>query len=429
MKKLAFDSQSIKSLKIFFLINCCIFIALSAAVNVAWAAPVSEFEEQDVKVSLQQSADENFHLVLSSLSSGELTSSVFVLSAPPRLVVDLSGANKGKGNSRTIEVANSAISAVRIGVHPDKIRFVIDLKGTATPSYSQSGSGSKISVDFNLAGLAPVEAKEEVEVEATETKNTEQTPAPTTHSTATRISNSQAGLEVTAKLPEQTEAEDYPAGQVKRLEEPNAAPQKPAKKIIYDPPIAERENSFEDLVQRRPATGKVVEEAKEPALSVKEQAAKSAKTSTEVVVKETTKPEQAVEQKQTSNQLQITKKIEPGKMANTEPKPTVVQSKVEGLFYKMLNNSTPALMIKVSSLGEYSFRQRDKNIFEVVLNNSQLAGDHLTQPHFPGEEFKGLEGTFMWQRDNSVVIKIYVEEGVRLSPYSAEGNLWVKVAN
>lgn len=85
-----------------------------------------------------------------------------------------------------------------------------------------------------------------------------------------------------------------------------------------------------------------------------------------------------------------------------------------------------ALVIDGKNLEGYLLNQKGPNLYELVLNNASLNGEHLTLPQFPPETFQGFEVVLANQKESSVVIKVYVNDDVRLSPYLSKGKLWLK---
>ncbi len=59
----------------------------------------------------------------------------FVLSSPPRLVVDIKGPIKDQPTA-TYTVEDSLLHRVRVGSHPQRLRFVLDLKTDKVPPFS-----------------------------------------------------------------------------------------------------------------------------------------------------------------------------------------------------------------------------------------------------------------------------------------------------
>ena len=101
---------------------------------------------------------------------------------------------------------------------------------------------------------------------------------------------------------------------------------------------------------------------------------------------------------------------------------------VKGIFYQTTRNSSvSSLMIDIDNINAYTLTQRKANAYELVLENAKLAGRHLTLPQFPPDTFKGFEVVLANQDGNNVIVKVYVEDDVTLSPFIAEDQLWLKV--
>ncbi len=69
----------------------------------------------------------------------------FSLQAPPRIVVDLEGVWKNKGE-KEYEVKSGPVKKIRTGLYPDKLRVVLDIAGTELPVYQveKSSRGLKL---------------------------------------------------------------------------------------------------------------------------------------------------------------------------------------------------------------------------------------------------------------------------------------------
>ena len=97
----------------------------------------------------------------------------FKLQNPPRLVVDIMDV----GNlypSTTLDVDSPLVSKVRLGQHPDKVRFVLDVPATEVPPYEIEKKENKLVVTLSPLIIPPVVA----EVERIEEKPPEVAPPP-----------------------------------------------------------------------------------------------------------------------------------------------------------------------------------------------------------------------------------------------------------
>ena len=96
------------------------------------------------------------------------------------------------------------------------------------------------------------------------------------------------------------------------------------------------------------------------------------------------------------------------------------------MFEKTERASNGAIVISGKNLEGYKLNQKGPNLFELQLENANLDGEHLSLPQFPPESFNGFEVVLANQKNSDVIVKIYVNDGVTLSPYLAGGKLWIK---
>ena len=75
----------------------------------------------------------------------------FVLRAPLRLVVDISGAIEQRPGA-TFDVDDALVRQVRVGSHPGYIRFVLDVTGTDMPPFTVEQQGSLVTAVLGEAG-------------------------------------------------------------------------------------------------------------------------------------------------------------------------------------------------------------------------------------------------------------------------------------
>jgi len=69
------------------------------------------------------------------------------LTGPNRLVIDLPG-NKGAFQKTEIPCNRFGINKVRVGIYPDKVRFVLDSGQSPTPAYRIEKTQSGLLVTF-----------------------------------------------------------------------------------------------------------------------------------------------------------------------------------------------------------------------------------------------------------------------------------------
>ena len=132
--------------------------ALVTAVGVFWAAlAVEALAASDVRGVRLWRAPDNTRLVFDL--SGPVQHSVFTLSAPDRIVIDVSGA-KLVANLEQLSLANTPITGVRSAPrNADDLRLVIDLSAPVSPkSFTLAPNqqyGHRLVVDLFDQGSAP----------------------------------------------------------------------------------------------------------------------------------------------------------------------------------------------------------------------------------------------------------------------------------
>ena len=82
----------------------------------------------------------------------------FALSDPPRLVLDVTGP-VAPGPSARYTARDALVSAVRVGSHPDRLRFVVDLSGTRIPPFEVRQQENRLRLVFAQSPAEGVEAQ------------------------------------------------------------------------------------------------------------------------------------------------------------------------------------------------------------------------------------------------------------------------------
>ncbi len=82
----------------------------------------------------------------------------FALSDPPRLVLDVTGP-VAPGPSARYTARDALVSAVRVGSHPDRLRFVVDLSGTRIPPFEVRQQESRLRLVFAQSPAEGVQAQ------------------------------------------------------------------------------------------------------------------------------------------------------------------------------------------------------------------------------------------------------------------------------
>jgi hypothetical protein len=350
---------------------CLIGVCVLCDFSHAAAQQLAELTEAGLHVVLSKKAAD-FEVAITPENGGtglstDLTANVFAIENPTRLVIDIPN-HQAKG-TRALAINNPVFTSLRIGQHPDKIRMVFDIKDSGQLNYNISSDAKRqallIDVSFNER--------------STDDFNIEQPQAEQPPASAKMIPAEEEPPVQSPKQPlaQENEWETPPPAAAKVKPQETA---KPNEDLLFTPP---------------PSTeNKVPIESPEQA-------------------QESFKSELALERNDTS----------------TSPTPiTSATAKVNGIYYQSPKDSNvSAVQIDVDVHSTYSLTQRENNRFELVINNAALAGTHLTLPQFPPDTFTGFEVILARTQGQDVVVNIYVEDGVKLSPFIAKGKLWLKV--
>ena len=82
----------------------------------------------------------------------------FALSDPPRLVLDVTGP-VAPGPSARYTARDALVSAVRVGSHPDRLRFVVDLSGSQIPPFEVRQQENQLRLVFAQSPAEGVQAQ------------------------------------------------------------------------------------------------------------------------------------------------------------------------------------------------------------------------------------------------------------------------------
>lgn len=390
------------------------------AVLIAWRAVparaeiIPKFEEGGFtfSVSEESAAGKKFFRLLitqTQPSEFDISSDIFVLEGPPRLVIDLPC--QGAKKSRQFLLKKDRLNEVRLGAHPDKVRLVFEFSGTELPNHhdSLSGDGKSLAIDIGFFG-EPV------------------TPRPPSEQSSALHAGAAA----------QTPNEPTPATGMTEVEQiPASVPTTTVATTIAT-----------TIVTTVPTT---------------ERSTTSTRTTTSTTNKKTTSSTTLSKGNTTKAPLDLpispeeldnlTKPNEPaanpppptqptglsGASAALNPPPTAGagnQAVVDGIFFKPIDSpagaqpgggkQSSAVMISVPHLSNYGLKTDKPNVYVLVLNNARLAGKHLTLPQFPPDGFSGFEVVMAQEEGQDVIVKIYVDDNVKLSPYRMNDQVWIR---
>lgn len=316
----------------------------------------------------------------------------FVLEKPVRLVIDVS---KFKADTSTaVRVNHDLLQQVRLGIHSDKIRLVVDIAGDKTPEFlvAPFDSGG-VEISFNFGGqLHASEGKEEKSSFA-----------------ASLYSNP------TSEVPPKKEPEKKEAPKEEEIVKPEPEVAKLSVKADAPKEVTEEKPIKENAIVK-------VEEVEKIIVS---------KSKSPVIVSKAELPERST----TAVADDETKKVEEGEkleIASLKSKPTETdpgKSLVTAInFEKASQDTSSSLVMKVNNLNQFSLLKKDSGLYRLLIENAALAGHHLELPQFPPDNFAGMEVVVAKQEGGKVEMDIYVYEGIRLTPFRTKDELRIRVA-
>lgn len=339
------------------------------------SGPTTITSKDRVSVVLdRETADDGTYVVLKIVVPNDVKIDAFMLPSPPRIVLDLDGANVKRSETFTVP-ANGVVKQVRLGSHTDKLRVVVDLNKAEAPKYDwKSGNRQVI--------LRMLEAPRAAQPPAQQIAQNQKPPA------AKEDAHTVLGSSTSASAPQLPKSGDValggaaaPAAKAASLGDSEtaalgakpAAPEKPAL-----PPPAKEEAAPAKLPQEAASLG--ASEATAPAGS----GAKPAL-------------------------------------------PTTGDLKIVGYRFEYNGaNKTPVLKVTLNNDGaKAQISKVDATTYKIVVPKSSLANEDLVLPQFPPADFVGFIMVMSEEVSGSVEITISVEEGVSLSTMVRGDEIWV----
>ena len=314
-----------------------------------------------------------------SVKSGKLSVQKMFLSNPSRAVVDLVGMKCSV--ARTVNLPNSdSVSTVRVGSHADRIRVVFELKPTTKRDLSFSLSGNDVTV--KLGELAD------------ETDNTEVAAV-----TAPR----KAPIEV-----------------VQRTKDPTY---EVVDNVIKEKPVDVEHSAADSSATRPGADVPQFAPSSIPQLHTTDGVERAKVDSSDgVPVKIESGPTAGVPAKAPSAVVDEVKE-QPAPIS-----PDAGKTAVNAIYFQLTKSgNAPAAVIDLSAVVPYILTKKRDDLYELDIDNAQLAGRHLLLPQFPPDNFTGFSAIIAQEIAGKVTIQIFIDEGMLLLPFTAEGKLWLRV--
>ena len=399
-----------------------VFLSPVLCINKAWADSLADFREAGLQISLSYRSgayDLSFKPIEDGKTSGRyLNPSILFVENPNRLVIDVPGFPAGK--TRNIALTDSQFSQIRIGQHPDRLRLVLDFKVKNTMTFE---IGKDLKSKAVIVHLVPEKA-EPYQVSLKNSRPTQDT-----------------------KLAEKEALIRKPSVSVEIETLEPQGPESPSRDQL-DTFEEEVENSTQTAAGSPPDTAAAIapEVIKDGGKTETPHASNyaSPRTSTAVspsVIKEPTDSTRMLEEKTILHSPQEAKALLEQEVAAAtsakhpavDRKKEVITSKtgsavIKAIYYQSPKSGTASLVkLDVDGLNTYSLRQVDPSHYELWLSNTTLAGDYLSLPQFPPDTFTGFQVVSARQEGTDSVLDVYIDEGMKVMPYLAEGKLWLKV--
>lgn len=419
----------------------------------AQAEPLGSVKVGELTARLVKSGSAAYEFQLSGVAAAN--PSVLVVDNPLRFVVDVPGvASKA---SQSVAIRDGEISAIRVGAHPDKTRFVLDLKGTVAPEYkiSPSGRGSAIMISFD--GTAPVAAGSDAGESGSELQPVpESTPVPKHPPTPqpTKSAGRPTPQPTLSPTPPATTKPDGKPDRGSKAGQKGAPSEDIERRIdeLLNAPAgagqgsdaADNRGEVTDVPGSKEGAAEKIPGEKSPgengsgkfsgrsaaakgganSAGANSAGAKSAGGRDDGLI-----PPPGQEFDDTEGAKRGTGERSGASAGNGS---AAGKGAIDAIYYQMTSNTkVPALAINLSGFNEsdlnYTLNRRAPDQFELTIDGAHFAGPHLGLAQFPPDSFKGFTVVQAAEEGGKVVVKIYVEENTKLFPFTSKGQLWLRV--
>ncbi len=312
---------------------------------------------------------------------------IFKLENPDRLVMDIPGL-KLRNNKTLTLAANEPLKAVRIGVHPDRVRVVFDLKAGQIPEYTVSPDGRRVSLTF---GKSPSDASAmmaSLNQNSSKAKNSGQNVNSVISSALqnlpkeTVVAKKTIPVPVPAKIEQPSKKSDSSVSNTDPEEVFPLSPSSPAK-------IHASEGADEHSVKGRLADKTLVESPDMPKVSAPVAAA-----------------------------------LNPSSLQS----PLSGGLKVSAIgFERDKNSQIPMIKISMTQRTPYTLTRTGQRAYRLTIPGATFAEEHLTLPQFPPQDFKGVTLVNPEKGNGQVEFFIGVDRDTKLASFSNDNEIWIKI--
>jgi len=93
------------------------------------------------------------------------------------------------------------------------------------------------------------------------------------------------------------------------------------------------------------------------------------------------------------------------------------------------DQKTPGIEISLNGRPEFKLTRKGDREYQLVIQGSKLSGDYLSLAQYPPQDFDGFTHVMATNRKGNSEVIIGVERGTKLTAYTKDGNVWVKIAS
>ena len=415
-------------------ILCSLVLISASSLSALAQETLSEFEVGKIEFSLEDLGQQSFKIALhprggiGSLSK-DFTATVFAITGPSRLVIDIPGISFGVDKKSS--VSHSIIQRVRVGSHPDKTRFVVDMANEATPEYEVKTDldSESIIISFKIVddGSNVASKLQKTRLHAAQDEPKATPPKPISRPVPIQVKKNEPV--------DNERVESDPLKQVKNTSPDNSTGSgtnksvKDADALLLE--AIQAAQTKENTTSKEPVDSTVIAKtavAKTPTAKIPDTfsaVGKTPDTTTGTTVMDDpiddpiNEPLAAIQTQPDDVTMQDTPDVaDPNKPAT-----------VAGIsFEQWPENEASAVVFQMKNTGTYQLLPQGDNRYELRLPNTKLGGNHLVLPQFPPEQYKEFDVIMARQTGDTVVIKIFISKGTKLFPAKIDNNIWLKTA-
>jgi hypothetical protein len=329
-------------------------------------------------------ADGKKYIVLKISVPTDSQVKAFLLPDPPRVVVDFEGASVKK-SEEFLAPENDVIKQVRLGAHPSKIRFVLDMRRSTPPEYEWKAGKRQAILRF-------YEGPAEVTPAAAPAAAAGAAPAPALPTAAPTAALSPTTIPSAAPTTAATSAPTTA---------PSTAPTTPPTATSTATPSVTPQTTLSDIEPKIPAEQKAAVAGAAAAGAAAQGAAAAA-----------------------ANQAAA----DLGDLENGQPQPKVPTTfSIKGYKFEYLPDKTPALKIVLNKpRAQAQISKVDEETYKIEIKDCGIDNEDLELPQFPPHDFVGFVMVVAETIGKNTEVSISIEEDIVLGTSVHENEIWVK---